>query len=117
MPLRLVDDDLDVSLELPLDDFIREAIGIQMQRSIEGNVQQRFKLQLMERIVELVDADLQPPSMKQLIYAIDISKSLHVTVPSEAFRFRGAMFEFIKRFAPLYKEKLRHRKSPSSNEE
>lgn len=105
MALRLVDDDLDVSLELPMDQVAREAVGIQLLRCLSSDSPQRFKLRLIERIVDLVDGDLHPPSATQLIYAIDIAKSLHVTVPSEAFRFRGSMHEFIDRFAPLFRQK------------
>ena len=102
MALRLVDDDLDVSLDLPLDQVTREALGIQLQRCADTR-HRNFELLLAERIIELVDADLRPPSAKQLAYAIAIAKSLDISVPSEALRFRGAMFEFLERFAPLYK--------------
>jgi len=107
MALRLVDDDRDVSLDLPLDEATREAVGIQLQRCVVDGDWRSFKDRLVERIVALVDDDLHPPSMKQLIYAIDIAKSLQITVPNEALRFRGAMFDFLQRFAPLYREKCR----------
>lgn len=105
MALRLVDDDLDVSLDLPLDPITREAIGIQIQRCACSHVRQTFELRLVERLMELVDADLRPPTAKQLEYAISIAKRLGVPVPSEALRYRGSMSHFINRFVELYNER------------
>ena len=105
MALRLVDDDLDVSLDLPLDEVTREALGIQMQRCATSQTRRVFELRLVERLAELVDMDLQPPTAKQLAYAINIAKALDVSIPGEAFRFRGAMSDFLARFSPLYKER------------
>lgn len=103
MALRLVDDDLDVSLDLPLDQTRRQALSIQMQRCAAGIPRQAFELRLAARIAELVDSDLFPPTAKQLTYAVSIAKSLDIAVPGEALRFRGAMWDFIARFEPLYK--------------
>jgi hypothetical protein len=105
MALRLVDDDLDVSLDLPLDEVTREALGIQMQRCATSPSRRVFELRLVERLAELVDMDLQPPTAKQLAYAINIAKALDVSIPGEVFRFRGAMSDFLERFSPLYKER------------
>jgi hypothetical protein len=114
MALWLVDDDLDVSLELPLDGVTREALGIQMQRCAAEQVRHRFELRLVERISELVDSDLQPPTAKQLAYAINIARLLDVPVPGEVFRFRGSMSEFLERYGQLYKDRMNTGKSASN---
>ncbi|MBT2117797.1 hypothetical protein KK141_17330 [Dyella sp. LX-66] len=111
MALRLVDDDLDISLNLPLDFATREALGIQLQRCVTPQSRHVFEVRLMERIAELVDSDIKPPTAKQLIYAIAIARFLDVSVPGEALRFRGAMFDFLQRFAPLYQERIQRSRS------
>ena len=105
MALRLVDDDLDISLDLPLDHMAREALGIQLQRCATSQHRHLFELRLVEQLAELIDSDLQPPTARQLAYAIGIAKSLDISLPGEALRFRGSMFEFLHRFAPLYRER------------
>ena len=107
MALRLVDDDLEVSLDLPLDKITREALGIQMQRCASDRSQHTFELRLVQRIAELVDVDLRPPTVKQLAYAINIAKVLGVSLPGEVLRFRGSMSEFLNRFSPLYKDRIK----------
>jgi len=116
MALRLVDDDLDVSLDLPLDKVTREALGIQMQRCAAAQSRHTFELRLVQRIAELVDADLHPPTLRQLAYAINIAKVLDVSVPGEVLRFRGSMSEFLKRFSPLYKDRIGGGGSPGRKE-
>jgi hypothetical protein len=113
MALRLVDDDLDVSLELPLDPVTREALGIQIQRCAfpSGRSTCSFESRLVEHLIELVDADLRPPTIKQMSYAIGIARSLNISVPGEALRFRGSMAEFLNRFSSLYRESLRNTKA------
>lgn len=103
MGLRLVDDDLDLSVELPFAPPAREALGIQLQRSLYSNGYSPFGDRLARKLVELVDADLQPPSPSQLSYALTISRTLDVAVPSEVLKFKGAMFDFLDRYAPMFK--------------
>jgi hypothetical protein len=103
MALRLVDDDREVSLNLPADPTALEAIGIQIQRCVTTGSQNAFELRLVQRLIELVDADLQPPTAKQLAYAISIARTLDIAVPGEAFRFRGSMTEFLGRFSDLHR--------------
>lgn len=105
MALRLVDDDLDISLDLPLDPQTRQALGIQMQRYAYTESTFWFGLKLVEQFRELIDADLKPPTASQLSYALSIARALGISLPGEALQFRGAMCEFIGRHASLFKER------------
>lgn len=60
MTLRLIDDDIDISLEIPLSEVYREAVQIQMQRCAQAMDPLPFEIGLVERITELVDGDLHP---------------------------------------------------------
>lgn len=106
MTLRLVDDDLDISVPLPLDPLSREAIGIQIQRCASDRAGHSFELRLVKRLLELVDPDLQPPTEKQLAFAVNIARVLGVAAPAEAFRFRGTMSEFLRRFSDEYMKRV-----------
>ena len=103
MALRLVDDDRDVSVALPLDPVSREALGIQLERASHAPTNS-FEVRLVRRMIELVDPDLQPPTQKQTAYALSIAKVIGIPVPAEALRFRGAMTEFLRRFSDVYQE-------------
>lgn len=105
MGLRLVDDDLDLSLELTLPPGARSAVSIQLQRTIFGS-SSFFGERLAEQLTELLDSDLQPPSRAQLSYAIAISRALDVSLPGEAIKFRGSMFDFLRSYAPVYKARV-----------
>lgn len=106
MGLRLVDDDLDISIELVIEPGARAAIAVQLQRLADGTRWSNFEGRLAERLHELLDADLQPPSARQLSYAITIAKTLGVALPGEAMSFQGSMREFLNRFAPVFKERF-----------
>lgn len=56
-------------------------------------------------LTECLDTDLKPPTEAQVRYVMNIARDLGVVLPSEALRFRGAMTEFIKRFADTFKQK------------
>lgn len=103
MGFRIVDDDLDLSVELPFAPLTREALGIQLQRSSFADGYTFFGDRLARKLAELLDADLQPPSASQLSYALSISRTLDIALPSEVLKFKGAMFDFLDRYAPMFK--------------
>ena len=105
MAVRLVDDDRDVSLDLPLDPASREALGIQIQRSASNSTRNTFGSRLVEKLVEIVDADLKPPTERQVAFAIHLAKELGISIPAEALRFRGSMTEFLTRFEEAYRDR------------
>lgn len=103
MGFRLVDDDLDLSVELSFAPPTREALGIQLQRWACADCYSYFGDRLARKLTDLLDADLQPPSASQLSYALSISKALDVALPSEVLKYKGAMFDFLDRYAPIFK--------------
>jgi hypothetical protein len=115
MPLRLVDDDREVSVSLPLDPVSREALGIQIERASRAP-SNSFEVRLVRRLIELVDSDLQPPTQKQLAYALNIAKVMGIAVPAEAVRFRGSMTEFLQRFSDAYQETFSSASMPPPND-
>lgn len=111
MGLRLVDDDLDISIELDLDPSARSAVSVQLQRAAGGVRRSSFEGRLAQSLQDSLDADLQPPSYKQLSYALSIAKTLGIALPSEAMIFKGSMGEFLGRYAPLFQERSRRSQS------
>lgn len=107
MAIWLVDDDLDLSIELRLEPQLLAALQVQMQRSSSGGAICPFEARFIKNLLEFIDADLRPPTWRQVAYAIDIAKSLDVSLPGEALRFKGSMSEFLERYAPIFKEKAK----------
>ena len=105
MALRLVHDDSGLSLALPLGPGMSEAIGIQIQRCLDQAVSCTFPGRLAGSLVMQLDADLQPPTQRQLSYSMAIAKGLGVPLTSEALAYKGAMSEFIRRYAPSFQER------------
>jgi hypothetical protein len=108
--MQLVLNDEEV-VPIPLDDFIREAWVLQYNRaSFEGAMDgfvERLAACFASSLTECLDADLKPPTDAQLKYATVIARDLGIALPPEALRFRGAMAEFIGRFAEAHKRRRR----------
>jgi hypothetical protein len=107
MGLRLVDDDLDMSFEIPLAEEARQALSMQLQRCVGAMAKPMFETRLCQQLQDLIDADLQPPSARQVSYALSIARTLDVALPGEALRYKGSMFDFLDRYAPLFKQRTR----------
>lgn len=103
MALRLVDDDLDLSLDIPMSWDSREALGIQLQRCLSTGMNVPFEWRLISSLTKILDADLQPPTASQISYAISISKALAISLPGEALRYKGSMIQFLSRHAPIFR--------------
>ncbi|TAN02477.1 MAG: hypothetical protein EPN36_16620 [Rhodanobacteraceae bacterium] len=101
MGLRLVYDDLDLSLDLPGVPAVAEAIGMQIERCLVPGGASGFAWRLIGELTNMLDADLQPPSPQQMTIATLIAKTLNVSLPGEALRYRGCMTEFLDRYQPL----------------
>lgn len=110
MPLQLVVDESG-GISIPVDDCVREAWIVQYERAAHSGSINAFRERLAEcfavSLAECLDPDLKPPTDPQVRYAMDIARDLGVALPSEALRFRGAMAEFIERFADAFKQKRR----------
>lgn len=115
MPIQLMLDD-DAGIPIPVDDFVREAWMVQFSRANSARGVEQLRDRLAEcfasSLAECLDPDLKLPTDAQVRYATDISRDLGVALPAEALRFRGAMAEFLERFAELHR--TRRRAPPST---
>lgn len=109
--------DADQGIPIPLDDLTKEAWTLQLGRAAAQGAMESLSVRLAScfatTLAECLDADLKPPTEAQLKYATAIARDLNVGLPSEALRFRGAMAEFLNRFADIHKQKRRDRTSTS----
>lgn len=101
MGLRLVYDDLELSLDLPGPPGVTEAIGMQIERCLIPGGVSGFAWRLVGEITNMLDSDLQPPSPQQVTIATLIARSLNISLPGEALRYRGCMAEFLDRYRPM----------------
>lgn len=107
--MRLLLNDDDDPIAIPVDDVIREAWSLQYDRAHRGGGMDSFRERLAvcfaSSLAACLDNDLQPPTAAQMQYATSIARELGVSLPYEALRFRGAMSEFIDRFAEALRTK------------
>lgn len=101
MGLRLVYDDLDLSLDLPGTPGIAEAVGMQIERCLVPGTASGFALRVAGQLMGMLDADLQPPSPQQMAIATLTARAFNLSIPSDALRYRGSMAEFLDRYRPL----------------
>ncbi|MGA7438344.1 MAG: hypothetical protein WBW32_09480 [Luteibacter sp.] len=97
----------DSGIPIPVDDFVREAWELQVERALVSKGMNQLCDRLAEcfaaSLAECLDPDLRMPSEAQVRYATVISRDLGVPLPAEALRFRGPMGDFIERFAALHR--------------
>jgi len=118
MSLQLILDNEDC-IPIPLDDSVREAWQLQFDRALLAGsadaLRTRLAYSFASSLAECLDADLKPPTEAQVQYATAITRELGLTLNSETLRYRGAMSEFIDRYANAFKERrLRTRQSNES---
>lgn len=101
MGLRLVYDDLDLSLDLPGTPGIAEAVGMQIERCLIPDGVSGFALRLAGELMGMLDPDLQPPSPQQMAIATLTARALNLSIPGEALRYRGSMVDFLDRYRTL----------------
>jgi hypothetical protein len=98
-------------IPIPLDDPSQEALVAQYSRALYAGSIESFQARLAQcfaiSLTECLDADLKPPTAAQVQYATDIARQLGIPLPPGALRFRGAMGEFIDRFAEILRQKRR----------
>lgn len=110
MAIRIADDDGDWEMTIPMEIAVTEALRVQMARlqANDANAQQlcrRIAERMAISILEVLDADLKPPTEAQVSYALAIARDLNVNLPGEALLFRGAMSDFLDRFIPLFNQR------------
>lgn len=114
MSLQLILDEAD-SIRIPLDEAVREAWQLQLDRAVDAGLAEGLRERLANcfalSLSECLDADLKPPTEAQVRYATDITRELGLSLNAEVLRYRGAMAEFIDRYAEVFKEHRRRRRS------
>ena len=117
MPLQLILDD-EGGIAIPLDESAREAWQLQFDRAAHTGSVESLKERLANcfasSLAECLDPDLKPPTEAQVRYATDITRELGLSLNSEVLRYRGAMSEFINRYADAFKDR-RHRRRLDRN--
>lgn len=110
MAIRIADDDGGWEISIPLEHAVSEALKVQMARVLNDDEHlPKLSLRIAERmaisILEVLDVDLRPPTPAQVSYALAIARDLNVNLPGEALLFRGAMGEFLDRYAALFNQR------------
>ena len=107
--MRLLLDDEDDPISIPLDDVVREAWALQYDRAHRGDgidrLRERIAVCFANSLAVCLDTDLQPPTAAQMQYATSIARELGISLPCEVLRFRGTMADFIDRFADALRAK------------
>jgi hypothetical protein len=107
--MRLLLNDENDPIAIPLDDVIQEAWSLQYDRAHRDGAMDRFRERLAvcfaNTLAACLDTDLQPPTAAQMQYATSIARELGVSLPYEALRFRGTMSDFIDRFSDALRVK------------
>lgn len=113
MALYLVEPGLDLSIELPVSEPVERALAIQWERLTDAKVREAFcrrmAKQLDNVIPESIDWDIKEPTKAQVSYAMVLARELGMSVPSQALRYRGSMFEFLEKHSQLLKERREQR--------
>jgi len=95
------------SIQVPMDDRLHEALGVQRDRACREELDLSFVERLSacfaSSLAECLDTDLQLPTDSQVKYALDIARELGVSISADALRFRGAAHEFIGRFEDSFR--------------
>ncbi len=113
MAIRLVDDDLDLSLTLSVSWEVREALQIQLQRCLCPSGVASFDERIVDSLIDILDQDLKPPTASQVSYARSISRGLGIPLTQEVLLYKGSMHEFLARNAPVFKEQGNPKKPPA----
>lgn len=115
MPLQLVLDEY-TRIDVPLTDSMLEAWRLQFDRAALARntcpLAERLAACIAAGLVHCLDADLQPPTEKQVRYAQAIARELNVSLSGDALRYRGSMHEFLDRFADAFKDRAIRRSPP-----
>jgi hypothetical protein len=112
--VQFVDDGVDFSFEVDLSDLAREQISLQTHLGSDDRFRERFASLLRESLPRMlrtsVDRGLGPPDGSQLLYGVEVARTLNIGIPREALRYRDGMKLFLNEHAPRYNEIRRVRR-------
>lgn len=99
MPMRV--DVAEIDLTFGLTAFVGERLGVQLDRAATPQAREelicRLQMAFEQAIGDLIDRDLLSPTPEQIERAIQVARARLVSIPGEAFRYRGTMELFLAR--------------------
>ncbi|SEM54492.1 hypothetical protein SAMN02800694_1456 [Luteibacter sp. UNCMF331Sha3.1] len=108
MPVYLIAQGFDLSLELDLAPPLAVALQLQCERLGSKDVREAFSRRISDEfnrlLLDLIDWDLKEPTAAQMAYAIELARFRQETVPIPALRSRGAMQSYIESRLPHCRE-------------
>lgn len=108
------------AIPVEMDARLREALDLQHARTSSSESDEEFATRLSicisAAVAACLDPDLQLPTPNQIRYATDIARELGVALPADALRYRGAITEFINRFAEAFRSSREQRRRPTSTQ-
>ncbi|MFP7725845.1 hypothetical protein [Lysobacter sp. D1-1-M9] len=108
MVIWLLDEGRTEALQVPVSDLISEALDAQWRRATSEEMHDQLIARLASCVgagVELaLDPDLRSPTKRQVDFAATVARSLCLSLPADALRFRGAMSAFLDRHADGFQQ-------------
>ena len=109
--MQLVIETSEWCLPIRLDDHTQEVLLLQIQHAERHDAVAAFSDQLRDRFARAlqaaVDCELQLPTERQIAYASTIARELGLSLPAEALRYRGAMYDFLQRHVDPFNDRRR----------
>lgn len=107
---------LEMSIELYVAEDLERSMALQWERIKGPEAREAFARRIARQLETLlpdaIDWDIKEPTQAQISYAMAISKGLGVSIPPDALRFRGVMYEFLEANVPEAKAKWGQKPAP-----
>jgi len=91
----------EIDLTFGVTAFVGERLAVQLGRATSPEAREqlvsRLQMAFERAIGDLIDRDLSSPTTDQVERAIQIASARLVSIPGEAFRYRGTMELFLAR--------------------
>lgn len=117
MPLLLLNTELDLCAEVPLNDELNALLVKQWERLPDQASQDAFGARIGAKLgpvlADCVDWDLKPPTPAQVNFATAIARQRGLDLPGDVLRFRGAMNDFLDAHVDPAKKALAKRPPPA----
>lgn len=105
MCIRLVYGDAEYSAELPLEPHVGDQIYRLLSMEDASSQRRYFAQAVATSITALIEDAPQPPTQKQVQYAVQIARTLNISLAPNVLQVRESMAEFLERNAPEYRRR------------
>lgn len=115
MSIWLVDEQLHLTIEVPLGERLQDVLHRQIARLSTTNSQEfqnRLAIGVASALEAALDLDLRLPSERQVAFATVVSNALGVPLPSEALNSRRSMTVFLDSYGKVFKSNAQVRSKP-----